>query len=176
LAAESAANDFIIYLSINMPQLDHVSFFSQYFWLCIFFFTFYVGLLKGFMPKMSRALKLRSAKTGETGGSLSTVEQDTVSGNINSSLIGSLNACKKGFVNHFESTQDWCTRMHTDAMNGALKESNSLYLTKLASTCLDQRLVQAQLDVILPPTASVPNTGAKKDMYLGKLVNSLRKA
>jgi Leucine-rich repeat (LRR) protein len=48
-----------------MPQLDQVTYFSQFFWLCIFYFTFYVFIVKTFLPKISRILKLRAKKMNQ---------------------------------------------------------------------------------------------------------------
>nr|YP_009647103.1 ATP synthase F0 subunit 8 [Chloroparvula japonica]QBX98761.1 ATP synthase F0 subunit 8 [Chloroparvula japonica] len=158
-----------------MPQLDHVSFFSQFFWLCIFFFSFYVGLLKGFMPKMSRLLKLRSAKTGDDASDLQVHEneQTSVYNAYNTMLTTSLNTCKQSVNNHFENTQDWLTKKQQDAHTGPLKGSNTEYLTKLGQTCLAQRLVLAQLDVCMPPVLDTPSKGATKTLYTHCLVNAL---
>ena len=45
-----------------MPQLDTVTFISQYFWLCFFFLGFYFSLVQYFLPKMARILKFRQEK------------------------------------------------------------------------------------------------------------------
>lgn len=42
-----------------MPQLDHVTYFSQSFWLTVFFLSFYVILVKTLLPRISTILKLR---------------------------------------------------------------------------------------------------------------------
>jgi len=42
-----------------MPQLDHVTYFSQYFWLCVFFFGFYALCVKYYLPGLSRLAKYR---------------------------------------------------------------------------------------------------------------------
>lgn len=55
-----------------MPQLDHVTYLSQYFWLCVFYFALYYGATKYWLPRLSRLLALREAKmsvdTHATGG------------------------------------------------------------------------------------------------------------
>lgn len=48
-----------------MPQLDKVTFLSQFFWLCFFFISFYFGIVKFVLPKLSRILKYRK-KTKNT--------------------------------------------------------------------------------------------------------------
>jgi F-type H+-transporting ATPase subunit b len=45
-----------------MPQLDSASFFSQIFWLAIFFCAFYCFVAKSFFPNITRVLDLRKNK------------------------------------------------------------------------------------------------------------------
>ncbi len=45
-----------------MPQLDKITFFSQFFWLSFFYLGFYFLIYKYFLPKMSRALKFRKRR------------------------------------------------------------------------------------------------------------------
>ena len=44
-----------------MPQLDKVSFLSQFFWLTFFYFVIYFYLVKHFLPSISRIRKVRSS-------------------------------------------------------------------------------------------------------------------
>ena len=45
-----------------MPQLDTVTFLSQFFWLAFFFLGFYFALVQFFLPRMARLLKFRGQK------------------------------------------------------------------------------------------------------------------
>lgn len=45
-----------------MPQLDKVTYLSQFFWLCFFFLGFYFSLVQFFLPKMARIFKFRQEK------------------------------------------------------------------------------------------------------------------
>jgi len=45
-----------------MPQLDTVTYMSQFFWLCFFFLGFYFSLFQFFLPKLARILKYRQEK------------------------------------------------------------------------------------------------------------------
>jgi hypothetical protein len=50
------------FFSIKMPQLDKFTYFTQFFWLCLFFFTFYIAICNdgdGLLG-ISRILKLRN--------------------------------------------------------------------------------------------------------------------
>ena len=45
-----------------MPQLDKVTFFSQFFWLCFFYLGFYGVVVKQILPRFGRIFKLRENK------------------------------------------------------------------------------------------------------------------
>jgi len=51
-----------------MPQLDFVTYLSQYFWLCVFFLALYFGATKWWLPRLSRVLALRRAKSSSSTG------------------------------------------------------------------------------------------------------------
>lgn len=42
-----------------MPQLDQVTFLTQFFWVSIFFFAFYLINIQRFLPKIASSLKIR---------------------------------------------------------------------------------------------------------------------
>jgi len=44
-----------------MPQLDKVTFLSQFFWLCIVFFSLYLLLVKFSLPSLARIVQVRHA-------------------------------------------------------------------------------------------------------------------
>ena len=46
----------------HMPQLDKVSYFTQFFWLTLTITTFYITLLKFYLPTLTRILKMRAHK------------------------------------------------------------------------------------------------------------------
>ena len=47
-----------------MPQLDKVTFLSQFFWLCFFYLGFYYIISKIYLPQISRIIALRKKKLG----------------------------------------------------------------------------------------------------------------
>jgi len=49
-----------------MPQLDTVTFLSQFFWLFVLYTSFYIVLAKVFLPKMAAILKVREAGSTES--------------------------------------------------------------------------------------------------------------
>jgi len=55
-----------------MPQLDKFTYFSQFFWLCIFFFTFYIAIYNNGdgLLGISRILKLRNQLIANQGNKI----------------------------------------------------------------------------------------------------------
>lgn len=71
-----------------MPQFDKITFFNQIFWLFFFFSSFYLVLLKIFLPKLSSVLKARTKKLqkGIEGALIFSNEQDSATNLFNASL------------------------------------------------------------------------------------------
>ena len=59
-----------------MPQLDKVTFLSQFFWLCVFYLGFYYVLVKYFLPKISRILALRKRKMSLSQEGIESVQDE----------------------------------------------------------------------------------------------------
>ena len=157
-----------------MPQLDHVSYFSQYLWLCVFFFIFYVALLKGFLPKMSRILKLRDAKTGgSTTGGFSDNEKESVNTAYQIVMNEGLSTAQSGLLSRFEQTEKWLDNEQAKANQKKFNKANKAYLKTLGSTSLGNQLVLAQLGVLNPPMPSSIE-GAKKSLYTSRLIRTLK--
>ena len=70
-----------------MPQLDKVTFLSQFFWLCFFYLGFYYILLKHFLPKISRVLALRKRKMSLSQEGIQSLHQENYTVRNNSDDI-----------------------------------------------------------------------------------------
>ena len=59
----------LLELQIEMPQLDKLTYFSQFFWLCLLLFTFYIVLFnnQNGILGISRILKLRNQLLSHRG-------------------------------------------------------------------------------------------------------------
>jgi len=96
-----------------MPQLDIVSYFSQYVWLMVFYIGFYFLLVNSFLPKLSRILKVRSAKIQKLG----IVSENVNTGNENpevnflvrreESAIRRIQFAQKSLRNAFVTVDSW---------------------------------------------------------------------
>lgn len=53
-----------------MPQLDKFTYFTQFFWLCLIFFTFYIAICNDGVLGISRILKLRNRLLSHRGNKI----------------------------------------------------------------------------------------------------------
>lgn len=90
-----------------MPQLDHVTYFSQSFWLTVFFLSFYVILVKTLLPKVGTILKLRKKLTDPKNQSDQGVSSDSTLGSYDKILMNSLSESRSLIADTSESSQKW---------------------------------------------------------------------
>ena len=118
-----------------MPQLDKVTFFSQFFWLSVFFITFYIGMYKAFLPRLSRILKLRQKK-------MSVSNQLTGTGNITSQgdalLSEGLSLSRSTLQQNFQQTQAWVNQGASIQPN--YKKTGYGYVQSIGEISLSQNL------------------------------------
>ena len=86
-----------------MPQLDKVTFLSQFFWLCFFYIGFYFLVLKFFLPKMSLILKLRKNKLSGSQDNVNNLQQENKKIHSNYELLfnNTLNTSRNAFNKSF---------------------------------------------------------------------------
>jgi hypothetical protein len=93
-----------------MPQLDSVTFLSQFFWLCIVFSGLYLILVKFCLPSIARILKVREL-----------IQQENISGsNKEQAKVSSIDSknfsvAKKCFANY--PAFEFETKFLSDAQN-----------------------------------------------------------
>lgn len=63
-----------------MPQLDKFTYFSQFFWLCLFFFTFYIAICNNGdgLLGISRILKLRNQLISNQGNNIQSQDPNSL--------------------------------------------------------------------------------------------------
>lgn len=123
-----------------MPQLDKVTFLSQYFWLLIFFFGFYIFQLKFFLPEMSRILKFRK-KTLNRSSAFTLQEENSKVRNSASTVLENLfknsrNIFKKLSLNSENLFSDYANKYNQKD----LKKGNVKYLQSIAEKSLSKDL------------------------------------
>lgn len=125
-----------------MPQLDKITFLSQFFWLSFFFLGFYFYIYKYFLPKMSRTLKFRKRRinTSQQGVTSMGEESDKVGGSYQALLSTGLTTCKSVFNRNYKEAEEWLFNTVSQANQTRLKECNSFYISSLGERSISQKL------------------------------------
>ena len=126
----------------KMPQLDQVTFFSQFFWLFFFFIAFYLLLLKNFLPSLSRILKYRKNKiTYSQQGVLKEEKQRNQLGNILDGLVERAgDGSQTLFQTNLRAIQHWLNGIYLDGKKTEWKEIHPGYLSYLGEKSLSRHL------------------------------------
>ena len=126
-----------------MPQLDKVTFLSQFFWLCFFYLGFYYVLVKYFLPKISRILALRKRKLSLSQEGIQSVHDEGK--NIRSSsdtiLSKAFSASKDVFQNFFSQTSTWLDTTVNSVNKTHYQTVNKSYIDFLGETSLSQNIL-----------------------------------
>ena len=125
-----------------MPQLDKVTFLSQFFWLCVFFFGFYIFQLKYFLPEMSRILKLRKKRLSESSSFTLQHENNEVRNNTSTLLENLLKLSKNVFKSSSSNIRDWFLKSACKLNKKDFKQGNIRYLDSVAEKSLSNNLAQ----------------------------------
>ena len=126
-----------------MPQLDKVTFFSQFLWLTIFYLGFYLVILKHFLPKLSRILKVRQKKVSHSqeGSTALLQEKEKVGGSLNMLIEQGVGTSKRLFQENLEKTQSWLDNVIKDTNRTTLRNANQSYIASLGEKSISQNLV-----------------------------------
>jgi hypothetical protein len=125
-----------------MPQLDKVTFLSQFFWLCAFFLGFYLIILKNFLPKMSRVLKYRKKRLGQSGQGVGNTHQENnlVRSSANKVLESGLKNSKDLFKQNSGRTEKWLLNSIKGTNNTSFKNTNNTYLQSIGERSISYKL------------------------------------
>ena len=129
-----------------MPQLDKITFLSQFFWLSFFYLGFYFLIYKYFLPKMSRTLKFRKRRmnTSQEGTTNMEEESQKVKSSYQTLLSTGLTTCKSVFNQNFKGAEDWLNNTVSQANQTKYKNTNQMYISSLGERSISQRLVISQ--------------------------------
>ena len=121
-----------------MPQLDTVTFFSQYVWLVVFFGGFYLSIVKYYLPKMGRILKVRQKKMVLADGPVGSGEVESVRSVGNTLVLQATKQARTRFVENAQSTWAWSSQVLAAAQSGHFATPNASYDTSLKTVSLQQ--------------------------------------
>ena len=141
-----------------MPQLDKVTFLSQFFWLCFFYIGFYFLVLKFFLPKMSRVLKLRKNKLSSSQQGVTTLQQenDKIRNSYERVLANGLNTSRTAFNDNFQRTEKWLHTMVENTNKTHYQSMNKAYVYSVGEASLSQNFALSQVSAELPEKIYFP--------------------
>jgi len=126
-----------------MPQLDKVTFLSQFFWLCFFYLGFYYIILKFYLPQISRILALRKRKMGFSQQGMVSLQQENqkVQENYEFLLSKAFGTSKNLFNTFISRTNNWLDN-HAIAINKKnYQNANVSYIHSLGDNLLSQNIL-----------------------------------
>lgn len=131
-----------------MPQLDHVTYFSQSFWLTVFFLAFYVILVKTFLPKVSTILKLRKKLTDprhqESHGTQAEAASEISS--YDRILMTSLQSAKSLISETSEASQKWSSETLRSVQLSHLAPSQEKYVQAVGQLIAKKHVLKSLLE------------------------------
>lgn len=138
-----------------MPQLDTLSFFPQFFWLTIFYFGFYILLVKYFLPRMGRIIKIRNlkmnAQTLPTSGHSGTSENLALTNQRDQSLALAIKQSKQIFQEKNQSTLDWSKSACSNIGKEQFKNLDRTYKKSISDLSTKQGLILQNLKQVVSP-------------------------
>lgn len=140
----------------TMPQLDQLTFFSQFFWLCVFYLGFYIVLVKYFLPKMNRILKVRQMKmnSGNSGQSdfLKMKEENDIMKARRENALSEAFKESKDFLNEsYQKTSSWVQKVLQDVNKKKLQNMNKAYVESVQNLSFSQTLTLLNLKTVVAP-------------------------
>ena len=125
-----------------MPQLDQVTFLSQFLWLSLSFFGFYFVICKDFLPKMGRILKFRKKKMNLSAEGVKGMHQeiDKVRASGKAVTESGLHVGNHLLLSHVEKIHSFLTRVSRDVNERELSKCNSLYVEWVGDNSIRQQL------------------------------------
>ncbi len=132
-----------------MPQLDKTTFLSQFLWLLFFYIGFYLVVLKHFLPRLSRILKVRQKKISlsQQGASALLQESEKVEGTLNTLVEQGVGVSKGLSQENLQATQQWLHQVVTDSNRTNLKNGNQSYVLTLGEKIISQNVA---VDITFP--------------------------
>ena len=153
-----------------MPQLDTASFFTQYVWLMLCYIGFYLTLVKYFLPKLARSVKLRSYKVDTP--SFSSVEKTTLLSSGEGCVVGSVKHARTALQDHFVATNAWVDSVVSRDTQTCVDASK----TSVSSLCALHHATLKDSATVLPPRAHGRADISRADygLYLVKVALALK--
>ena len=135
---------------IIMPQLDQVTYFSQFFWLVIFLFTYYIIVVKNFLPKYSRILKVRNKKirTAQQPGDSWQKTLADIPQNHDLLVADSLQQSRTMITQSYRTTQKRIDTITNQIEQQVLQNANASYVNNIAEFSLGLNVISSDVQQV----------------------------
>lgn len=144
-----------------MPQLDKLTFLSQFFWFCFFYLSFYFIVLKYFLPKLNRILKVRKKKMGSSSDV--TMKQglhdvlwryikpcETHHALRCRSLHEALRRFRSDLKCAYKNTSSWQEKVVEIKNKQELRATHDIYFNRVSNSCILENFIINRLESIFP--------------------------
>jgi hypothetical protein len=123
-----------------MPQLDHVTYLSQYFWLVVFYFALYYGASKYWLPRLSRIMALRQSRMGGDTHHTTSLTQETQ--HVHDSVSGVVAQAQQEARHASHAAQSsaasWAAATHQAIMKRHYAGADAHYVRSMAQEMVSQ--------------------------------------
>ena len=153
-----------------MPQLDQVTFLSQYFWLCFFFFGFYFAISKHFLPLMGRILKFRKKKMNLSAEGVQSMQQENEKVRASSKAVveNGLSTGGNFLLSHLQRIESWLQNVVSDTNKTQWSETNTLYIRWIGDNSIRQQLALQGATPVASPGIFLSIMAEKCKKKIGK--------
>jgi hypothetical protein len=131
-----------------MPQLDKVTFLSQFFWFCIVFFSMYLILVKLFLPALARIVKVRHS----LGGS---ADESTIEGTSKATSVYSNSL--QASVTAFQAHSNFLSRWSSSQLNTIVPQISPNFNNALVEIRTESLVAETLLHEVVPPVGRQQN-------------------
>jgi len=131
-----------------MPQLDKVTFLSQFFWFCIVFFSLYFILVKLYLPSLARIVKVRQSLSGESS-------TDSLLGAPTNQTIYSHSL--QASVEAFQAHSNFLSRWSSTQLNTIVPQISPNFKDTLIDIRSESLLAENLLQEVVPPVGRQQN-------------------
>ena len=139
-----------------MPQLDPTSYFSQFFWLCATFGTFYLVLTKYILPQIAKVLFVRHQKAEQAQITQeSPLQQETlhVQHTTGQHMTDACSKAKQAVQNAMQKSQEWMKEQTAQVQQKQLNSLQTQYTSQMKQNAYTYAHVSQALKHTLPPSA-----------------------
>lgn len=132
-----------------MPQLDLMTFFTQFFWFSICFSIFYIFLLHQIMPVISSNLKFRKKRLDILANDINKKKEGALSllTTYDNILLKTLSLSRVYVTKTVNHGNSWIQKTISETNSSHFLQSNTFYIKSIAAKSLNFIVLESSLKV-----------------------------